>query len=47
MNPGNNNIHQTKEQINPMNIHVPLDGQPTLFHETADSNKDIAQVFNK
>lgn len=44
MNPGNNNIHQTKEQINPMNIHVPLDGQPTLFHETATSNKDIAQT---
>lgn len=46
MNPGNNNIHQTKEQLNPMNIHVPLDGQPTLFHAAA-SNKDIAQVFNK
>ena len=46
VNPSNNTIHQTKEQINPANIHVPSDGHPTLFHETAASNKDVAQVFN-
>ena len=40
-------IHQAKEETNPMNIHVPLDGQQTLFPETAASNKDITQVFNK
>ena len=41
---GYNTTDQTTKEINPMNVHVPLDGQLTPYHETAEN---IAQVFNK
>lgn len=43
-----NSLHQTSEQLNPMNGNVPfLDGAKVLSNEQTALYKDIAEVFNQ